>query len=112
MDANSSKPEIYQSLYAISHSLQEVIGHLERLRTADVLTASFAEVHRLAVEEIRSEINESATNSLNTTETEDAYTYQQQRLALEQQLRDSPGPPAAPGPEAEGGETNPPLDEA
>lgn len=88
INQNSTKAEMYQSLYGVNQCLQEAIWHIERLKTADILTAGFAEVQRLAVEEIRSAINASATNSLHTSESGDAYAYQEQRLALEQQLKD------------------------
>jgi len=95
--AGNTKPEIYGSLYAINHSLQEVLRHLDRLKAAGVLTATFEEVHRLAVEEMRSEINSTATNSLYASECGAAHAFQQLRLALEQQLRDLPA--AQPQPE-------------
>lgn len=88
INENNTKADIYQSLYGVNQCLQEAIWYLERLRNADVLAAGFAEVQRLAVEEIRSTINSTATINLHTSECGDACTYQRQRLALEQQLRD------------------------
>lgn len=81
INENNTKAEMYQSLYTINQFLQEVMWHINRLKTADVLAAGFAEVQRLALEEIRSAINSSATISLHTSEGGDAYAYQQQRLA-------------------------------
>lgn len=87
--ANIPKPDIYQSLSTINQSLQVAIEHLEKLKVAEVLTASFAVIRRLAVEQIRSEINVTATIRLHTSEFKDAHAFEQQRLREEKRLRES-----------------------
>jgi hypothetical protein len=85
------KTEIYHSLYIINQSLQLVTEHLEELKLADVLTPDFAEIRRLAAEQMRCEINQMATSRLHDRECDDAHHFEQQRMTQEERLR-VPGP--------------------
>ena len=80
------KAGIYQSLYTLNESLQLVVAHLEKLQAAEILRPGFAEIRRLAAEQMRAEINVAATSVLQTRELHDAHRFFQQRLKQEQKL--------------------------
>jgi len=77
------KAEIYQSLYTVNESLQLVGEHLEKLKTAGILKESFAEIRKLAAEQMRAEINQAATINLHTRECESAHRFEKERSDLE-----------------------------
>jgi len=81
------KAEVYQSLYSINESLQTVSEHLEKLKAAGILNASFAEIRQCAAQQMRAEINQTATINLHTRESQDAHHFEKQRLAQEEQLK-------------------------
>jgi hypothetical protein len=80
------KAEVYVSLSTINESLELVTEHLEKLKLAGVLFPELTEIRRTALEQLRSEINASATNALYTRECETAHQLEQQRLTLESRL--------------------------
>ena len=87
-DAESfMKAEVYVSLSTINESLELVTEHLEKLKLAGVLFPELTEIRRTALEQLRSEINVSATNTLYTRECETAHQLEQQRLTLESRLK-------------------------
>lgn len=78
----ASEPEFYYSLYQINSALGVVTEHLRKLGAAGVLPSGLAEIHRVAAEQMRSEINQLATNRLNTQANDEAYRFEQRRLEL------------------------------
>jgi hypothetical protein len=82
------KAEIYQSLYTINESLQLVAEHLGKLKDAEILSPEFAEIKRLSAEEMRAEINQSATLALHSREFADAAIFAQQRMKQEKQFEE------------------------
>jgi len=82
------KADIYESLYVINHSLQLVGEHLDRLKAAGILLPHMAELYRLSAQEISSTLNQTATLALHTREAEEAAQFQQQRVRLEEQMRE------------------------
>jgi hypothetical protein len=80
------KAEVYVSLSTINTALETVTEHLEKLKAEGVLVPDLTELRQTMLEELRSEINSSATNALHTVELQSAYELQQQRLAQEIRL--------------------------
>ena len=95
-NSNTGKREIYESLSIINQSLQTAIEHLDKLKGTDALTPSFTELRCLALEQVRSEINLTATIRLHTSELGHANKVERQRLALEESLKELPALPEEP----------------
>ncbi|MBZ5525011.1 MAG: hypothetical protein LAP21_22505 [Acidobacteriia bacterium] len=51
------KTEVYESLSVINRAVEQVALHIQRLRELAILGPEFAEIRRLAAEQIRAEIN-------------------------------------------------------
>ena len=81
------KAEVYLSLSTINTALETATDHLERLQAAGLLFPELTEIRRTTLEQLRSEINASATNALYTSECETAHQLEQQRLTLESRLK-------------------------
>lgn len=58
----------------------------DKLKVAGALFPELTQIRRTALEQLRSEINASATNALYTRECETAHQLEQQRLTLESRL--------------------------
>lgn len=68
-----SKTAVYESLYLTSLATQQIIHHLERLKTANVLAPKPAELRKMATNQLRTEIAAAAVMNLTSEEMGDAY---------------------------------------
>lgn len=80
------KAEIYHSLCAINESLEQVTEHLDKLKGAEVLRQDFTDIRKLTAEQLRAEINTSATLAMHTQETHEAAAVEQERIRQEKLL--------------------------
>ena len=90
---DNGKPEIYEALAHINLSLQAVLDNLDKLKAVQALSPVFAERARLIAEQLRSEINLTASIRLHTSECGHASFFQRQLLTLEKQLLEIPALP-------------------
>jgi hypothetical protein len=65
---DTGKPETYRALANINQLLQGVLENLDKLEAAEAMSPEFAQSRRMAVEELRSEINLTACIRLHTSE--------------------------------------------
>lgn len=84
--SSPSKVEVYESLYLICHATQQIIDHIERLRSANVLRPSLVKLQKSAAHQLRSEITSSAVHNLTAPENAEAFRYQNERIRVERKL--------------------------
>lgn len=78
-----SKAQIYESLYLISVATQLLTKHLERLRSAKLLSERTVEHGKTAANELRAQISASSTINLTSREAEEAFRFEKKRIRLE-----------------------------
>ena len=85
-NSNVSKTAVYESLYLISLSTQQIINHLERLKAANVLRPKPAELCKVMARQLRSEVAAAVAMNLVSEEMNQAYCDEKEHLRLEKRL--------------------------
>lgn len=84
--SSPTKTEVYESLYLICQATQQITDHLERLRSANVLSGAFVEINKTAALQLRAEVGTSAVHNLASSEIDDAHRHETKRIRLERKL--------------------------
>lgn len=84
--SSPTKTQVYESLYLINHASQLMIEHMDRLKSAKVLGATFVQIRQAATRQLRAEIASSAVHNLAAPENAEAYRYQNQHIRMETRL--------------------------
>lgn len=79
----------YESLSTISQAAEQITEQIERLRAAGLLLPEFAEIRKLAVQQVRAEVSHAATLRLAGRELEHATATEKQRIEREERLKQS-----------------------
>jgi hypothetical protein len=82
------RADIYQSLYAINQSLETAAEHLEKLKVAEIMLPGIADVRRIAIEELRSEICAGLTVAIHSIEMKEARRLERERNARQKILNE------------------------
>lgn len=82
-------PNVYRVLANLNEALRIVSRSLDVLKDAKVLTPHLSELRELTTEQLRAEINQAVTINLHNREMEIVSQFQQERLRLEERLKES-----------------------
>jgi regulator of replication initiation timing len=81
-----SKTAIYQSLSAINQATDQLIEHIERLKSAYRLKFKMADLFRLTAENLRAQINHNVIAHISRDEMADAARFQKLRTEKERRI--------------------------
>ncbi|HEY6348915.1 MAG TPA: hypothetical protein VI636_05850 [Candidatus Angelobacter sp.] len=81
-----TKAQVYESLFLICQATQQIIDHLERLRSAAILPPVSVELHKMAANQLRAAVTATAVLNLAAPEAEDAYRNEKRRIRMETRL--------------------------
>ena len=81
------KIEICQSLCTLNELFQLASEHLDKLQSAGILPAKFAEIRKAAAGQLRAEINCKVIDALSIPEAQDAAQFERQKIELEGKLK-------------------------
>lgn len=77
----------YQSLATIGEAVRQITEEIESLKAEGLLLPEFAEIRRLAIQQLRAEVSHAATMSLAGRELENATAAEKQRIEREGRLK-------------------------
>lgn len=80
------KTGVYESLGALNRAIAEVVRSMQRLKELAVIGPEFAEIRRLAAEQIRAEINHSVIMAMAEAEGQSAILLAKMKVAEAQKL--------------------------
>lgn len=89
VDSNGSSPSrthLYESLYLICQLTDQLIHHLDRLKSAKILMPGFVEQEKEAARELRSVVAASAAMNLQHAEMDAAAHHQKNRTRIQTKL--------------------------
>ena len=82
-------PNVYRVLANLNEALRVVARSLDVLKDEKLLTPQLSELRELTTEQLRAEINQAVTINLHNREIEIASQFQQERLRLEERMKES-----------------------
>jgi len=84
------KTAIYESLSAINQATDQIIQHIAKLLALGIVHPNIAEFRTSGLEEIRAHINHHITIDLSDVERDDAAKFEDQKLEIEERLKNIP----------------------